>query len=120
MFTLRNILGSLNQSHPTAPLLEKKGTLPSTSSLSTDIFDYNILSENKNLIFENDKSHLTSQMDKDHDQPSTTSSLVPTSLFSSTEILECLQKTPEIVDCCYLIDKKSKAPSVQIHWADVF
>ena len=47
-------------------------------------------------------------MDNDHDQPSTTSSLVPTSLFSSTEILKCLQKTPEIVDC-YLMDEKCEA-----------
>jgi hypothetical protein len=88
--------------------LEKKGTLPpSTSSLSSDIFDSNIF-ENKNPIFENDKSHLAWQMDNNHDQPSTTSSIVPTSLFSSTEILKCLQNTPEIVDC-YLMNEKSEA-----------
>ena len=91
-----------------APLLEKKGTSPPSTSSLSDIFDSAIF-ENKNpLILENDKNHLALQMDNDHDQPSATSSLVPTSLFSSTEILECLQKTPEIVDC-YLMDEKCEA-----------
>ncbi len=94
-----------------APLLEKKGTSPpsTSSSSSSNIFDNDSdIFENDKPIFENEKSHLTSQMDNDLDQPSATSSLVPTSLFSSTEILKCLQKTPEIVDC-YLMDEKSES-----------